>query len=127
MARKVANEAERASEAKVRAAKEAVVAAEAARDATAPTAKMAETAAAVSALVLESAREMKEAMRAVRSTVSLRLSMEKAMLAQGEAVASLHDTYGRVQGADEAAENEGAQDEAARGLSASLVEACKDK
>ena len=46
---------------------------------------------------------------------------------RGEAVASLHDTYGRVQGADEATEDEGAQDEAARGLSASLVEACKDK
>ena len=44
--------------------------------------------------VLEAAREMKEAMRAVRSTVSLRLSMETAMLAQGEAVASLQETYG---------------------------------
>jgi len=156
MARKVASEAELASSAKVRAAKDAVIAAEAARDATSPTAKMAAAAAAttadaaaiaakqapllqqqqaaavlagpVSGLVLEAAREMKEAMRAVRSTVSLRLSMETAMLAQGEAVASLQETYGAANLlADEPKEDAASQDEAARGLTAGLVEACKDK
>ena len=81
----------------------------------------------VSGLVLEAAREMKEAMRAVRSTVSLRLSMETAMLAQGEAVASLQETYGAGVSADEAAEDVTSQDEAARGLTAGLVAACKDK